>query len=295
MRRHRGGGRPRHTARRGRAGDFRARRPEGLVWAGSILFGMVEIRVALRSGERPKGLPLTLLDRRDLSPIGYRKVNKTTGAEVPAGLVVRGYRRAAGEYVVLTDDDLRRASPERTQRIDLLTFVDGAKIDPALFERPYHLEPEARSEKAYVLLREALRRSGKVGIATVVLRERQHVAALMARGPALTLELLRYSTELRDPAELQLPDADFRRLGVSDAELKMADRLIEDLSGAWEPERYKDDYRDELLSFIEAKAGPAGGAPAVKGKAGAARRGKARGSGPRGRGGSRRARAGSSA
>ncbi len=268
-RRHKGG-RPRaakpETARP--AGP--PRRPKGLIWTGTVSFGLVNIPVALHSGESVKELHFTMLDRRDLSPIGYRKVNKNTGEEVPAGSVVKGFTLEDGRYVTLSDEDFKRASPERTQRIDIRSFVDGSRIEPAYFDRPYYLEPSPKHEKAYVLLREAMKRSKKVGIATIVLRSREHVAALMARGPALMLELLRYSDELRDPADLHLPAEEADRLKLSEGELAMAERLIEDLSGPWRPEAFKDEYRDELLAFIEkkAKAGKAeAGLPAPEARA----------------------------
>lgn len=263
-RRHKGG-RPRAVkpAASRRAGP--GRRPRGLVWTGTISFGLVNIPVTLHSAESAKGLRFTMLDRRDLSPIGYRKVNKNTGEEVPAGRIVKGFKLENGRYVTLTAEDFKRASPERTQRIDIRAFVDGSLIEPAYFDRPYYLEPAPKHEKAYALLREAMKRSKKAGIATIVLRSREHVAALMARGPALTLELLRYSDELRDPSDLHLPGEDAGGLKLTEGELAMAGRLIEDLSGPWKPEAFKDEYRDELLAFIakKAKAGKAeAGAPA---------------------------------
>lgn len=239
------------------------RRPKGLVWNGLVSFGLVNIPVSLHSGESVKELHFTMLDRRDLSPIGYRKINKSTGDEVPAGRIVKGFRLDDGRYVTLTEEDFRRASPERTQRIEIHSFVDGARIDPAYFERPYYLEPAPKHEKAYALLREAMKRAGRIGVATIVLRARQHLAALMPRGPALTLELLRYPEELRDPGDLHLPAEGSG--GLSEGELAMAERLIEDLAAPWKPERFKDDYRGELLDFIEkkAKAGKAEAGPAA--------------------------------
>lgn len=261
-RRHRGG-RPRAVKPQASRPAGPGRRPKGLVWTGTISFGLVNIPVTLHSGESAKELHFTMLDRRDLSPIGYRKVNKNTGEEVPAGRVVKGFQLEDGRYVTLSDEDFKRASPERTQRIDIRAFVDGSRIDPAFFERPYHLEPSAKHEKAYALLREAMKRSKKVGIATIVLRSREYVAALMARGPALTLELLRYGAELRDPSDLHLPPEDLQGLDISETELAMAARLIEDLSGPWKPEAFKDEYRDELMAFIakKAKAGKAEAGP----------------------------------
>ena len=229
-------------------------RAKGLIWTGTISFGLVNLPVTLHSGEAANELHFTMLDRRDLSPIGYRKINKNTGAEVPSAQIVKGFKYGPDEYVTVGEEDFKRASPERTQRIDIAAFIDGAKIDPAMFDRPYILEPAAKSEKAYALLREAMRRSGKVAVASVVLRARQHLAALLVQGRALTLELLRYRDELRDPSELHLPDEDPRRLKITETELEMAERLIAELSGPWKPEQYKDLYRDELLAFIEAKA-----------------------------------------
>ena len=237
-----------------------SRRPKGLVWNGTISFGLVNIPVTLHSGENRKELRFTMLDSRDMSPIGYRKVNKSTGAEVPAGKIVKGYRTEDDRFVTVTSEDFKRASPERTQRIEIQAFIDGSTIDPAQFEKPYYLEPAPKNEKAYALLREAMKRTGKVGVATIVLRARQYVAALMPQGPVLMLELLRYREELRDPSDLRLPPED---LPLSDAELGMARRLIEELSGPWKPESFKDEYRDELLAFIEkkAKAGKTSAAP----------------------------------
>lgn len=238
----------------GRAFGGPGRRPKGLVWTGTISFGLVNIPVSLHSGESAKELHFTMLDRRDMSPVGYRKINKNTGADVPPGQIVKGYRLEDDRYVTLSEEDFKRASPERTQRIEIRAFVDGSRINPAHFDRPYYLEPAARSEKAYALLREALRRSGKVGIATVVLRARERLGALIVQGPVLTLELLRYASELRDPRDLRLPAEDARALKISESELQMAERLIAELSGPWRPESFKDEYHDELLAFIERKA-----------------------------------------
>lgn len=238
------------------------RRPKGVVWTGTLSFGLVNIPVVLHSGEAAKDLHFTMLDKRDLSPIGYRKINKNTGAEVSSKEIVKGYRWSEDEYVTLSDEDFRKASPEKTQRIDIAAFVDGSKIDPAQFDRPYYLEPAAKSEKAYALLREAMRRAKKVGVATIVLRARQYLAAVIVQGPVLTLELLRYADELRDPSDLRLPGEDLKSLKIRDSELEMAQRLVEELAGPWKPEEFKDEYRTELLAFIERKAKAGDVAPA---------------------------------
>ena len=232
----------------------RAPRPKGLIWSGSISFGLVNIPVSLHSAENSKELGFSMLDRRDMAPIGYKKINKNTGEEVPSKEIVKGYKYGEDRYVTVTEADLKRASPEKTQRVDIIAFVDGREIKPVYFDRPYYLEPRPKSEKAYGLLRDAMKRAGQVGIANVVLRARQYLAAVIPSGPALVLELLRYPAELRDPTDLHLPAEDAKKLGVSEAELGMALRLIEELKRPWDPSQYRDEYRDELLAFIEEKA-----------------------------------------
>jgi len=224
------------------------------IWKGSVSFGLVNVPVSLYSGESREEIHFSLIDKRDKSPIGYRKVNKKTGEEVPKDALARAFELEKGEYVLVDDAELKKASPERTQRIDIKAFVDVKEIDPAYFDKPYYLEPAAKSEKIYALLREAMSRAGKAGIASVVIRAREYLAAVMPRGPALMLELLRYQYELRDPSELHLPESDAKKLKISDSELKMAARLIEDLEADWKPAEYKDHYREELLAFIVRKA-----------------------------------------
>jgi DNA end-binding protein Ku len=236
------------------------------IWKGSVGFGLVNIPVNLYSGESREELGLTMLDKRDHAPIGYKKINKKTGEEVSKQDIVKGFEVSDGRFVELTEADLKRAAPDKTQRVDIQAFVDAAALDPAFLSTPYYLEPAARSDKVYALLREALARSGKAGIATVVIRAKQHMAAVLPRGDALMLILLRYAHELRDPDELHLPAAGAKGAKVTEAELKMAQRLIDDLSGPWQPEKYKDEFRVKLMEFIEkkAKAGKAAKAPVIK-------------------------------
>jgi DNA end-binding protein Ku len=224
------------------------------IWTGAVSFGLVNIPVTVRPAEARKELSFTMLDRRDMGRIGYRKVNKATGEEVPGTEIVKAYEYDDDRFVVVEEADLKRASPEKTQRIEIEAFVDLREIDPAFFEKPYYLEPTAKSDKAYALLREAMARTGKAGIASVVIKARQYVAAVVPRGEVLLLELLRYGSELRDPADLHLPAKEPKKLKISEAELKTAERLIGDLAGHWDPSRYKDEYRAELLAFIEKKA-----------------------------------------
>jgi DNA end-binding protein Ku len=225
------------------------------LWTGSISFGLVTIPVSLVTAEEREELDFTLLDRRDDSPIGYQKISKRTGKPVPAERIVRGFPYQDGRYVVVSDADLRRASPERTQRIDVVSFVEAGEIDPIYFDRPYYLEPARGGERGYALFREALRRSGRVAVATVVVKTRQHLAAILVQDRVLVLDLLRYASELRDPSRLRAPGPGLK--GISEREIKMAERLIADMTEPWKPERFRDEYRDELLAFIR-KRGRAG-------------------------------------
>jgi len=226
-----------------------------MIWRGHVSFGLVSIPVGLYPAESANALDFTLLDTKDHSPIGYRKVNKSTGAEVPASRIARGFEYAKGRYVIVTDEDLRRASPERTQRIDILSFTDQSEIDPRYFERPYYLSPSvAKNDKGYVLLREALKKTGKVGVATVVIRARQHLAALFPCDGALVLNTIRYPSELRDATELGLPGQNAHDLGVTTKEVDMAERLISDMVEPWRPEKYRDEYQEELLGFVRRRA-----------------------------------------
>jgi DNA end-binding protein Ku len=233
------------------------------IWTGSISFGLINIPVSLVTAEQRDDLDFTLLDRRDSSPIGYQKISKRTGKPVPPDRIVRGVEQANGRYVVVSDTDLRRASPERTQRIDILAFVDAPAIAPLYFDRPYYLEPARGGERGYALFREALRRSDKVAVASVVVKTRQHLAAVLVHDRILVLDVLRYASELRDPSRLRVPGSNLKALRVSDRELKMAERLVAEMTEDWNPTQYHDEYRDELLAFIKkrSRAGKTTSAP----------------------------------
>jgi DNA end-binding protein Ku len=219
------------------------------LWKGAISFGLVNVPVELHSAKkRAAELDMTMLDKRDLAPVGYKRVNKSTGKEVAWGDVVKGYEYRDDQYVVLSDEDFRRANPEASRTVDILAFVDLADIQPQYFETPYYLKPEKRGEKAYALLRETLRKAGKAGVASVVIRTKQYLAALVAQEDLLVLNTLRYADELKAPAELEIPKAK-----VTPKELDMALRLVEDMADEWHPEKYKDTYRDDLLKRIKEK------------------------------------------
>lgn len=223
------------------------------IWKGSINFGLVNIPVALHPLEAPELLDLDLLDRRNFSPVRYRRVNEKNGQEVPWDQIVKGYKYEEGKYVALSEQDFLSANVEATQSIEIIDFVDSAEISPIYYDKPYYLEPAKNGRRAYVLLREVLAKKAKVGIAKIVIRTRQHLAAVIAQGPLLIVSLLRFSHELRDIVHADRPELDPKRLGISDREIKMAERLVETMAGEWNPEKYHDDYREDLLKLIDRK------------------------------------------
>ncbi len=224
------------------------------IWTGTIGFGLVQIPVSLHAAEEKDELSMTMLDRRDFSPIGYERVNKRTGKEVAWEDIVKGHEHAKGKYVVLTDADFEAANVESTRQIDILDFVDFAEIDPRFFVRPYYVAPNNKAaKKSYALLREVLKRTNKAGIGKVVLRARQHLAAVVAHEKTLLLVLLRFSDELRDEKELDLPEANLQKLGVTPKELTMAERLVEGMVERFKPDKYEDEYRRDLTKLIRQK------------------------------------------
>jgi DNA end-binding protein Ku len=223
------------------------------LWKGAISFGMVNVPVELHAAEtsgakRSGELDLTMLDRRDLAPVGFKRVNKSTGDEVPWAEVVKGYEVEDGKYVVLDEEDFRRANPEASRTVDIVAFVEMKDVAPQYYETPYYLAPSRRGEKAYALLREALKKAGKAGIATVVIRTRQYLAALFPRDDILVLNTLRYADALKQPASLEIAHAK-----VTAKELDMALRLVQDMSEAWRPEKFHDTYREDILKRVEQK------------------------------------------
>ena len=219
------------------------------LWKGAISFGLVNVPVELHSAKRRASeLDMTMLDKRDLAPVGYKRVNKATGKEVPWGEVVKGYEYQNDKYVVLSDEDFRRANPEAAKTVDIQAFVELADIAPQYFETPYYLIPGKRGEKAYALLRDTLKKAGKAGIATVMIRTKQYLAALIAQDELLVLNTLRYHDELKKASDFDIPDAK-----VSAKEMDMAMRLVDDMADKWQPARYKDTFKDDLLKRIEEK------------------------------------------
>jgi DNA end-binding protein Ku len=223
------------------------------IWTGSIGFGLVQIPVSLHAAEEQHELDMTLLDKTDLSPVGYKRFNKATNQEVDWADIVKGYEHAKNEFGVLTPADFQAANVKATKHVDILAFVDFTEIDPRYIEKPYYLSPHKTGVKAYALLRETLRATGKAGIGKIVIRTRQRLAAVMAQGDALVLMVLRFHDELRDTANLSLPETNLDELGVKEKEIQMARHLVEALAERFEPEKYTDEYRDDIMRLVERK------------------------------------------
>ncbi len=219
------------------------------MWKGSIAFGLVNIPVELYSATRDHRPKFRLLHAKDEEPVKYERVCQKEGKPVAWEDLVKGYEYAKGEFVVLTKDDFKTAALEKTKTIDILDFVDPKDVDDRYFETPYYLQAGKGAERAYVLLREAIRTSGRIGIAKMILRDAQHLAAVEAIGDALVLTMMRFSDELVDLKEFNFP----RKADVRPAELKMAQQLIGNLVSDWKPDKYTDEYKENLLRVINAK------------------------------------------
>lgn len=220
-------------------------------WSGAIRFGLVNIPVSLRPAATSVDLDFDLVDSKDFAPIGYRKVNKSTGEEVPADRIIKTYKVDDGDVVVVTDEDFARARPKDNRALSIHAFIDLKTLSPAYFDRPYLLEPSGRDAQAYVLLRDTLARTGKAAIAQGVLRIRERLGAIYAEGEFLLLNLLRYQHEM---AARKAPEILSRADPPRAEEIKMAERLVEQMTQPWRPEAYHDTYRDQLLDYIEKKA-----------------------------------------
>ena len=217
------------------------------LWTGSISFGLVSVPVRLFSATQSKELRFHFLDRRDLSPIGYDKINKKTGKHVDPEQIVRGFEFEKGRFVEVDDDDIDRLDVELTHAIDICEFVSTDEIDPLFFRNGYYLLPLDGAEKPYRLLLDALEQTGQAAIAKIVIRDKQHLACVRPHGGALVLQTMYYSDEITLPDEVAKP-------AVSQAEKKMAKSLVENLAAEWKPEKYHDQYRTKLLDLLSSKA-----------------------------------------
>jgi DNA end-binding protein Ku len=235
------------------------------LWKGSISFGLVSIPVSLYPATRREELSFRLLRASDLSPVNYKRVAQKDGREVPWDEIVKGYEYEKGKFVVLKDADFKRVDIEATQTVDIMDFVPLSDVDPMFFQKPYYLVPEKGGAPAYTLLHDVLSDTGKVGIAKVIIRSRQHLAAVKAQKKGLVLEIMHFADELVDASELNLP---LGKVNLQRRELDMAKTLVDQMTQAWEPKRYTDDYSSSLMKMIKDKIahGDQASGPAPKAK-----------------------------
>ncbi len=223
------------------------------IWKGAISFGLVHIPVSLVSATSSQGVDFDWLDKRSMDPVGYKRINKTTGKEVTKENIVKGVAFEKGRYVVLSEDEIRSAHPKSTQTIEIIAFVASDQIPLQNIDTPYFLAPDKRGGKVYALLRETLKKTGKVALANVVLHTKQHLAALMPLESALVLVMLRWPAEVRSLDELEL-GSDVTKPSLAKGELEMAKRLVEDMSADWQPEEYRDSFQEKIMALVAKKA-----------------------------------------
>ena len=223
------------------------------IWKGAISFGLVHIPVGVVSATSSEGVDFDWLDERSMEPVGYKRVNKVTGKEVSKEHIVKGVQYEKGRYVILSDEEIRSAHPKATQTIDIFSFVDSDDIPLTNIDTPYYLNPLKRGEKVYALLRETLCKTHKVALARVVIRTRQHLAAVMPLASALVMVLLRWPDDVRDVEDLDIGDA-IADVDLSKKELDMARRLVDDMTAQWSPEDYQDTFTDKIMQLVEQKA-----------------------------------------
>ncbi|PIB54827.1 Ku protein [Pseudomonas sp. 2995-1] len=240
------------------------------IWKGAISFGLVHIPVSLVSATSAQGVDFDWLDKRSMDPVGYKRINKTTGKEVTKEHIVKGVAFEKGRYVVLSEEEIRSAHPKSTQTIEIIAFVASDQIPLQNIDTPYFLAPDKRGGKVYALLRETLKKTRKVALANVVLHTKQHLAALMPLESALVLVMLRWPAEVRSLDELEL-GSDVTKPSLAKGELDMAKRLVEDMSADWQPDAYRDSFQEKIMALVAKKA-KAGKIEDVESKEGSAER-----------------------
>lgn len=223
------------------------------IWKGSIAFGLVNIPVSLTGAEERPDVQLHMVDSKNHARIRYERVNADSGEEVPWDRMVKGYEYEEGQFILLSEEELSAVEPKLTKTIEISEFVALKDIDPLLFDKPYYLEPEKRGRKAYALLREALRKSGKAGISRVVIRTREYLSAMFVREDVLVLMLLRFPQEIKAASKLELPSSKDKEWQPVKREMELAERLIDEMSTRWSPKDFHDEYREALMDFIEKK------------------------------------------
>ena len=225
-----------------------------VLWKGAITFGLVHIPVALYSATVDAALDFDWLDRRSMDPVGYKRINKKTGKEIDRDDIVKGIAQDDGRYVVLSDDEIAAAYPKTTQTVEIEAFVGADEIPFVYFDRPYYVGPINKGEKVYALLRETLKRTGRIGLAKVVIATKQHLAALIPSGAALVLMLLRWGENIRPLDALPLPGEGMKATGLNARELRMAEQLVADMEGEWDADEFRDEFKDKILALVEKKA-----------------------------------------
>ncbi len=224
-----------------------------VIWKGAISFGLVHVPVALYPASQDNGIDFDWLDKRSMDPVGYQRINKRTGKPIKSSDIVKGIQQEDGEYVIVSEEQIKAAYPTSTQTIEIETFVQAAEIPFLLLEKPYYLEPIGKGDKVYALLREAMATAGVIGISRVVMHTKEHLAALIPMGPALVLNTIRWASEIRPVKDLNLPAAGKAAAGVKAAELKMATQLIGDMTRPWDPEAYEDRFVDAVQALVRQK------------------------------------------
>ena len=224
-----------------------------VIWKGAITFGLVHVPVALYPASQDVGIDFDWLDKRSMDPVGYKRVNKRTGKDIQSDDIVKGIKQDDGEYVILSEDQIKAAYPKSTQTIEIESFVKASEIAFTLLETPYYLEPIGKGEKVYALLRESMAEAGVIGIARVVMHTKEHLAALIPSGAALVLNTIRWASEIRPVDELKLPAQGKTAAGLKPGELKMAAQLISDMTGPWKLEDYSDKFGDAVQELVNKK------------------------------------------
>jgi DNA end-binding protein Ku len=224
-----------------------------VIWKGAITFGLVHVPVALYPASQEVGIDFDWLDKRSMDPVGYKRINKRTGQDIQSDNIVKGIKQDDGQYVILSDEQIKAAYPTSTQTIEIKSFVKASEIAFTLLETPYYLEPLGRGEKVYALLREAMFEAGVIGIARVVMHTKEHLAALIPSGAALVLNTIRWAGEIRPLAQLKLPPEGKSAAGLAPGELKMAAQLIADMTGTWKSDDYSDKFSAAILALVSKK------------------------------------------
>ncbi len=221
-----------------------------VLWKGAISFGLVHIPVGLHAATSEQGIDFDWLDKRSMDPVGYKRVNKKTGVEITKENIVKGIAYEPGEYVVLSDTEIADAYPKTTQTIEIEAFVEAGEIPFVYLERPYYVAPINKGAKVFALLRETLIKTGKIGVARVVIQTKQHLAALIPSGSGMVLNLLRWGDEIRSTDNLELPPAGAKSSGINDREMKMAEQLVADMTTPWNPADYRDEFREAIMKLV---------------------------------------------